>query len=975
MLPDYMTSYNPLKERLTGKNKEADQGKVQLALRKILDGKAGGPEFGMVSGSAEEKALRMLGGNTGRFAGNYIVKNYDKLDPMVKDMVPLYGKDIIETEGALEKQKETPVLPRVVESARRRQSERRAKAKQPKASFMENIGFQEGGMVPVDGEGNVPPEAVAGDVVNGAPMGMVDVPNGGGPVDDGVPTELPEGTVVINAAAIRLHGTETIDNLINAAVNELLSEGVQISMEDPNPEDDVPVAISNGEYIIPPEVAEKIGYKKLEDMNERGRAYLQKQQAQEKQQAEAQQPSQPSQQPPEGFMGPPMPQEQAGPPQAPVQSEQQAMAMMGMMGGGRVPYAEGTAAVPAPKVGLIETLQNFMSQFGSNVSDSVSDMLGGEVKPTAAGFPEQLSGQGVLTDAPKTESLIPEKPKKDFAAPFVPGNMNPAYSDETMPDPGNIFKARKTQARAQGGFVGEYNYAQPQQATMGTPFPNAVDSSPQQSQSFLRPNDAKKKSRVGLEKGDEVATLPLPRYKPTPSSQEEWDRRRQQENAEAKKTLERDKILAYEIAGGSLEDLQKILSGELSTDISKKAFDGTNFIRYKDSRGKNTIGGINIDILPKGHWLKTAESLSLRDYLSLHNARLKEANDWVSKQAETNSNYEYAREPLVDMYFNIGRNFYKKFPNMIKAIEAGNWETAGDEVLLNKAKDGLSDYAIQVGGRADDNSKLLSDLSTLPIGELEDSFMGSSTVDEDSVEEKNKRHFTEPFVDPKVSNRFKLFEPKDLTEKALRGYQDLEDKISFQKGGVAEKAPSESKGRFYKSRQEGFGELDQQMSALGEEIRKKLQGGLLSQGFQEEGRNEYYNTKFNNIINNMVWEITSGTESASGFAKKTSEEEKQQLADDLTAFYSKKVGDVADEGISEREALHLDFLENYRNMPGSVRTSKADINMDRTMSKNPDKNPSRQTRAIPNILEQKGSEAYTGFLAPEFDPLATQRNI
>jgi len=84
---------------------------------------------------------------------------------------------------------------------------------------------------------------------------------------------------------------------------------------------------------------------------------------------------------------------------------------------------------------------------------------------------------------------------------------------------------------------------------------------------------------------------------------------------------------------------------------------------------------------------------------------------------------------------------------------------------------------------------------------------------------------------------------------------------------------------------------------------------------------------------------------------------------------------VADEGISEREALHLDFLENFRNMPGSVRTSKADLNIDRTMLKNPDKNSSRQTRAIPNILEQKGSEAYTEFLTPEFNPLATQRNI
>ena len=62
-------------------------------------------------------------------------------------------------------------------------------------------------------------------------------------------------------------------------------------------------------------------------------------------------------------------------------------------------------------------------------------------------------------------------------------------------------------------------------------------------------------------------------------------------------------------------------------------------------------------------------------------------------------------------------------------------------------------------------------------------------------------------------------------------------------------------------------------------------------------------------------------------------------------------------------------------MPGFERMAEADTNMDKTMSKNPDKNPSRQTRAIPNLKEQEGSEAYTGFLTPDFDPLATHRNI
>jgi hypothetical protein len=775
MLPDYLNSFDPLKQRLTGKNEEADQGKVQLALRKILDGKAGGPEFGMVSGSAEEKALRMLGGNTGRFAGNYIIKNYDKLDPMVRELVgtdghpeqvATYGQDRSEKplriepeysektkasskkvvmEGAEAKRN----LPRVVESAiirkeKQNQAKRLRKSKKP--SFMENIGFQEGGMVPVDGEGNVPPEAVAGDVVNGAPMGMVDVPNGGGPVDDGVPTELPEGTVVINAAAIRLHGTETIDKLINDAVNELLSEGVQISMEDPNPEDDVPVAISNGEYVIPPEVAEKIGYKKLEDMNERGRAYLQKQQAQEKQQAEAQQqPSQPSQQPPEGFMGAPMPQEQAGPPQAPVQSEQQAMAMMGMMGGGRVPYAEGTAAVPAPKVGLIETLQNFMSQFGDN--NYVSDMFGGSFESTADDFPERLSGEAVLRDAPPSlsERMKKEKPpKKNFAAPFVPGNMDPAYSDETMPDPGNIFKARKTQARAQGGFVGEYNYAQPQQATMGTPFPNAVDSNPQQSQSFLRPNDAKKKSRVGLADGKKVNS---PEEQINTEGKIAAASQRLQEDLDARETLANDRTFQFEMGGGDAQATANIIKGNEEHKVAGQVvYDGRYLVSYMDNSDppRRTIGGINQDALPDDHPLRNLERVLPADYIEHHQKRLQEANDWVTEKAKSNVNYEPLREVIVDMKFNMTPSGFDEFikGRFGEALSERNFDKASKELLIGANKNTPSSYVKQVPNRAKANSKLLkllgeqyvSSVATQNMSEeLSDSFVPLPVKSSESV--------------------------------------------------------------------------------------------------------------------------------------------------------------------------------------------------------------------------------------------------
>ena len=81
-------------------------------------------------------------------------------------------------------------------------------------------------------------------------------------------------------------------------------------------------------------------------------------------------------------MGPPMPQEQAGPPQAPVQSEQQAMAMMGMMGGGRVPYASGIAAVARPKAPEVQEAQvggvaNLVSKFMDTLQTGIERLTGG----------------------------------------------------------------------------------------------------------------------------------------------------------------------------------------------------------------------------------------------------------------------------------------------------------------------------------------------------------------------------------------------------------------------------------------------------------------------------------------------------------------------------------------------------------------------------------------------------------------------
>jgi GH24 family phage-related lysozyme (muramidase) len=404
------------------------------------------------------------------------------------------------------------------------------------------------------------------------------------------------------------------------------------------------------------------------------------------------------------------------------------------------------------------------------------------------------------------------------------------------------------------------------------------------------------------------------------------------------------------------------MSGELSTNISRKAFDGFYLKRYMDnaSTPNPTIGGMNLNTLEKDEKeLKNKEKISLAEYLPYHRKRLEKANAWVDTKIKENSNseesYEKARDILVDMHFNLGAGGLNKFKKMIRAIGEGDWSKATREIGKKAGGAGNNEY-LQVHKRVKgkDVPQVNSD--------------GSPKLIERAVRNKEKLAalIQKPRAKPTPPPReIAIPRSKPKQPQASGGF------ISLEEGGVAERASSESKGSFYESRQSGFEKLHEQALDLADVRRKQLKGNTLAQGSGNKELDENYQAEFDSLIRNMTYEITAGTESVGGFTKKTSAEEREKLVDQLTAFYEGK----ANEGITERESLHLDFKEDFNNMPGSERMAEADINMDRTMSKNPDKNPSRQTRAVPNILEQEGSEAYTGFLTPDFNPLATQRNI
>lgn len=103
--------------------------------------------------------------------------------------------------------------------------------------------------------------------------GMIDVPgksNTG--IADDVPMDLPEGSFVINAAAVEFAGLTDIEQMIKKAEEQ---EGRLINQGTLKKSDQVsktPVLLSNKEVYIRPNIAKIIGIDKLEKINNRGKA-------------------------------------------------------------------------------------------------------------------------------------------------------------------------------------------------------------------------------------------------------------------------------------------------------------------------------------------------------------------------------------------------------------------------------------------------------------------------------------------------------------------------------------------------------------------------------------------------------------------------------------------------------------------------------------------------------------------------------
>jgi len=116
------------------------------------------------------------------------------------------------------------------------------------------------------------------------------------PVADGVAVKLNEGAFVLNKASRDYAGHGDIDEMFRKGKENLQKRGKKVnignitdpSVQTTGTED---VLVSNGEIIISKQMAEEIGYDRLEKINERGKIATEKK-IQEQQAQEQQQPAQ-----------------------------------------------------------------------------------------------------------------------------------------------------------------------------------------------------------------------------------------------------------------------------------------------------------------------------------------------------------------------------------------------------------------------------------------------------------------------------------------------------------------------------------------------------------------------------------------------------------------------------------------------------------------------------------------------------------
>lgn len=131
--------------------------------------------------------------------------------------------------------------------------------------------------------------------------------------------------------------------------------------------------------------------------------------------------------------------------------------------------------------------------------------------------------------------------------------------------------------------------------------------------------------------------------------------------------------------------------------------------------GNPTIG-VGHDCKTNPNPICSKNSITNAEMLQLYVA---DYADHVRRAAQAVSGFDgldsVRKAVVIDLTFNQGGGWAKKFPRFIEALSAKNYEEAYKELTLNSAKNGDSLYLKQVGARARRNAQLIRTGNAAPL--------------------------------------------------------------------------------------------------------------------------------------------------------------------------------------------------------------------------------------------------------------------
>ena len=150
-----------------------------------------------------------------------------------------------------------------------------------------------------------------------------------------------------------------------------------------------------------------------------------------------------------------------------------------------------------------------------------------------------------------------------------------------------------------------------------------------------------------------------------------------------------------------------------------KVHEGFRATPYRDTEGKLTVGfGRNLDDNPLTPAERAHLGLGPNDPLTritqeqaeylFNNDLMSASNSAMNIFGDAWNNLNDARKSvIVNMIYNMGAGDFREFQDMIKAVKEGDWNKAAQEMLVNSAGTGPSDWAKTVGQRAQELAEIM----------------------------------------------------------------------------------------------------------------------------------------------------------------------------------------------------------------------------------------------------------------------------